>query len=291
MALSGSEVKKVLRAYLTPVLTPLGFKKIRQMGGFARHSNQHYTVISFQLSKWNQGDALQFTGEIAMNCPEPTPGTGNISFRFPMLFDLERRLRFHELNSNKSDSGNEAYGDWFSYRNLEDIEVWAAFLAEFLPWSLECLDRQQDLKTEFPGLTFRNGPVGREPYFGDAPVRSIERFLDIVSIATIALILDLDSKRMESLENFIGTGFTKNLPTLKGTWMEAEFQSLGIVMADEPPRPRLQNSRGTDVAQLLKWFDESGRDWSTLEKAHPHLRRSQLLAAQLFQKIHPELLQ
>lgn len=226
-----------------------------------------------------------------MNCPEPIPGTGNVRFRFPILFDLERRLRFHELNSNKSDIGVEANGDWFSYQNQEDIEAWAAFLAEFLPWSLECLDRQQKLKTEFPGLTFRNGPVGREPYFGDAPVRSIERFLDIAPIATIALVLELDSKQMESLVKFIETGFTKNLPTLKGTWMENEFQSLGIVMADEPSRPRLQNSRGTDVALLLKWFEESGRDWSTVEKAHPHLRRGQLLAAQLFQKIHPELLQ
>ena len=290
MAISGGEVRKVLRAYLTPVLEPLGFKKIRQMGGFARHSGRHYTVISFQLSKWNQGDALQFTGEIALECSQPLPDKGTVRFRLPDLFTPEWRLRFEELNSERAESGTEAYEDWFSYRNLEDVTAWAPFLAGFLPWSLEWLENQQKLEIEFPGLTFRNGPVGREPYFGDAPVRSIERFVGIASIETIALILNLASNHVESLEKFLTTGYIKSLPPLTGTWLEAEFRSLGIVLADDPPRPRLQNSRGTDVAQLLTWFEESGRDWSIVEKAHPHLRRSQLLAAQLFQELHPGLL-
>lgn len=155
---------------------------------------------------------------------------------------------------------------------------------------MEQLELEASVAQDYLGVSYRRGPAGREPYLRQAPIRSINRWLELTSPEGLAQILDLSGEDLATLERLQKSELLTRLTPLPDDWFEQDYNFLGITIADIPPRPRLVNSRGTDVNQALQWDREAQGNLEVAVQRHSHLSRGQFLSARLFAIAYPKLM-
>ncbi len=317
MVIKGREVRSILGRRLGSWLQSDGFRKNRR-GGWSKALGDGTFVVCISLSRDSDHYAgSQFTLELGREDPFLPPET-----RLCYLLSDAQLQEFHRIQTlivsrlirpdstyaaPLDESGREYYNSlfeipeapsrgndhWFRYAQPGDLDEWSDFILQVLPDALASAIEKEERRSQFPAIYFRMGPTSRQAWLDDAAVFevvSVFRSLNHDKELLAEVFYWLTREQVDSALVYSETYAEEIEDQLADPATQQEQRQRlrfpGIVLADEPPRPRLRNSRGADVAEVMAWFRQANYDWESFREEHPHIRRGQLEAARLFTEMY-----